>query len=74
MIPNLFKLKNENMIKLGVQHATTTDCANVRYICECVSSRSAYLVSAGIATLINKMNERSVTVRPLALFIEFVSN
>lgn len=50
--------------KLGVKNATIRDCANVRYICECVSSRSAHLVSAGIATLINKMNVQSVTVRP----------
>lgn len=52
------------MEKLGLKNATTTDCANVRYICECVSSRSAHLVSAGVATLINKMNVRSVTVGP----------
>jgi hexokinase len=48
--------------KLGITNATTTDCANVRYICECVSKRSAHLVSAGIATLINKMGESTVTV------------
>lgn len=48
--------------KLGLKNATTKDCANVRYICECVSRRSAHLVSAGIVTLLNKMNEQSVTV------------
>lgn len=48
--------------ELGVFNVTYKDCANVRYICECVSRRSAHLASAGIATLINKMNERSVTV------------
>lgn len=48
--------------ELGLGHATDQDCANVRYICECVSSRAAHLVSAGIAALINRMEEPSVTV------------
>lgn len=50
------------MEELGLDHATDQDCMNVRYICECVSRRAAHLVSAGIATLINKMDEKSVTV------------
>ncbi|XP_017012946.2 hexokinase type 2 [Drosophila takahashii] len=48
--------------ELGLTNATDSDCANVRYICECVSKRAAHLVSAGIATLINKMDEPTVTV------------
>lgn len=48
--------------RLGIYNITYKDCANVRYICECVSRRSAHLASAGITTLINKMNEPSVTV------------
>lgn len=48
---------------LGLHHATRQDCINVRYICECVSRRAADLVSAGIAALINKIDEPSVTVR-----------
>lgn len=48
--------------ELGLNNATDDDCANVRYICECVSKRAAHLVSCGIATLINKMNEPQVTV------------
>lgn len=48
--------------ELGLDDATDEDCANVRYICECVSKRAAHLVSSGIATLINKMNEPHVTV------------
>lgn len=51
--------------KLGIYNINYTDCANVRYICECVSRRSAHLAAAGISTLINKMNERSVTVSSL---------
>ncbi|XP_046685104.1 hexokinase type 2 isoform X4 [Homalodisca vitripennis] len=48
--------------KLELDHATEQDCINVRYVCECVSRRAAYLVSAGTATLINKMRIPSVTV------------
>lgn len=60
--------------KLGLNNATFKDCANVRYICECVSKRSAHLVSAGIATLLNKMNDRSVTVSAYLLFKKKVEN
>uniref|UniRef100_A0A1B6EKF8 Phosphotransferase n=1 Tax=Cuerna arida TaxID=1464854 RepID=A0A1B6EKF8_9HEMI len=48
--------------KLELDHATEQDCINIRYVCECVSRRAAYLVSAGTATLINKMRFPSVTV------------
>nr|CAD7452535.1 unnamed protein product [Timema tahoe] len=48
--------------ELGLSHATDQDCVNVRYVCECVSRRAAHLVSAGVATLINKMGQLSVTV------------
>jgi hexokinase len=48
--------------ELGLSHATDQDCSNVRYICECVSRRAAHLVSAGAATLINKMGQDKVTV------------
>uniref|UniRef100_A0A034VXP5 Phosphotransferase n=1 Tax=Bactrocera dorsalis TaxID=27457 RepID=A0A034VXP5_BACDO len=48
--------------ELGLNDATDEDCANVRYVCECVSKRAAHLVSCGIATLINKMDEKQVTV------------
>lgn len=48
--------------ELGLSHATDQDCSNVRYVCECVSRRAAHLVSAGVATLINKMGQKNVTV------------
>lgn len=47
---------------LGLENVTDQDCVNVRYVCECVSRRAAHLVSSGIATLLNKMNEPKVTV------------
>ncbi|XP_014240900.1 hexokinase type 2 isoform X2 [Cimex lectularius] len=48
--------------KLHMFNVTDQDCANVRYVCECVSRRAAHLASASIATLINKMGLHSVTV------------
>ncbi|XP_050543267.1 hexokinase type 2 isoform X2 [Daktulosphaira vitifoliae] len=48
--------------EMGISDPSLVDCANVRYICECVSRRSAHLVSAGLAVLLNKMNEKSVTI------------
>lgn len=48
--------------EMGINDPSLVDCANVRYICECVSRRSAHLVSAGLAVLLNKMNEKSVTI------------
>lgn len=60
--PGSFIYCREVLDELGLSHATDQDCANVRYICELVSSRAAHLVSAGIAALINRMEEPSVTV------------
>lgn len=61
--PGTFMNCYDVLEEVGIAHATDEDCANVRFICECVSSRAAYLSSAGIAGLINKMNDPSVTVR-----------
>lgn len=60
--PGQYTACREILAELGIETATDQDCANVRFICERVSSRAAHLVSAGIAALINKMNEPSVTV------------
>lgn len=60
--PGTFMNCYDVLEEIGILNATDEDCANVRFICECVSSRAAYLSSAGIAGLINKMNDPSVTV------------
>uniref|UniRef100_T1I7J8 Phosphotransferase n=1 Tax=Rhodnius prolixus TaxID=13249 RepID=T1I7J8_RHOPR len=57
-----FKNCKNVLEKLGIHGVSDQDCANVRYICECVTRRAAHLASAGVATLINKMNVESVTV------------
>ncbi|XP_050731247.1 hexokinase type 2-like isoform X2 [Eriocheir sinensis] len=48
--------------ELGFNDATDADCANVRHACECVSRRAAHLAAAGVAVLLNRIGEESVTV------------
>lgn len=48
--------------QLGVDGATDSDLMNVRYAAQCVSRRSAELVAAGLAVLLDRMDDRDVTV------------
>lgn len=72
--PGTFMNCYDVLEEIGIAHATDEDCANVRFICECVSSRAAYLSSAGIAGLINKMNDPSVTVSWLRFPLDCTTN
>lgn len=56
--------KNTKMIfeELGLKHTSEEDCRIVQHVCCLVSTRAAYLASAGIATLLNKMNRPDVVV------------
>lgn len=47
---------------MGIGNPSNEDCVNVRYICECISRRSAYLVAAALATLILKMGDPDITI------------
>ncbi|KAJ8928392.1 hypothetical protein NQ314_019057 [Rhamnusium bicolor] len=59
----LFGGKGSDMLfERGLKHASEQDYINIRYICECISRRSAHLVSAGLATLLNKIGEKKVTI------------
>lgn len=60
--PGTYANCKEILEELHIKHATEQDFVNVRYVCECISKRAAHLVSCGIATLLNKMNEPHVTV------------
>ncbi|XP_065581339.1 hexokinase type 2-like isoform X2 [Artemia franciscana] len=48
--------------ELGLTDFTHEDCAKVRYVCQLVSRRAAFMAAAGVATLINKINEKHVVV------------
>ncbi|XP_018578067.1 hexokinase type 2 isoform X5 [Anoplophora glabripennis] len=60
--PGVFNNLREICEELGLKHASEQDYINIRYICECISRRSAHLVSAGLATLLNKIGEKKVTI------------
>lgn len=48
--------------KMGINDPSLVDCVNVQYICECVSTRSAHLVSVGLAVLLNKIDDPFVNI------------
>jgi hexokinase len=50
------------LIDLGIESPSDEDCVIVRYVCECISTRSAHLVSAALATLIMKVGDRDITI------------
>eukprot|EP00095_Tigriopus_kingsejongensis_P010460 maker-scaffold333_size203007-snap-gene-0.10 protein:Tk10460 transcript:maker-scaffold333_size203007-snap-gene-0.10-mRNA-1 annotation:"hexokinase" len=57
-----FKNIKEVMGELEIPSASELDLRMIRYICECVSTRAAKLAGAGVASLINKVARRRVTV------------
>ena len=38
------------------------DCSAVRYVCECISRRAGFMVSAGVTALLKKMDYKDVVV------------
>ena len=61
--PKTYNNCRDVLEEFGIMHASDQDCKVVRMCCEAVSKRAADLVSAGIASLINRMDEKSVTVK-----------
>lgn len=57
-----FKNTKQIFEELGLEHTTEEDCRIVQHVCGLVSTRAAYLASAGVATLLNKMNRPDVVV------------
>jgi len=47
---------------LEISDPSDTDCSAIRYICECVSRRAGFMVSAGITALLKKMDYKDVVV------------
>merc|ERR1712150_61834 len=52
----------EVLAELGVANVSNDDCSTLRYVCECVSRRAAFMVAAGCAALVKKMNEKDITI------------
>ena len=47
---------------LGMTEVSDEDCSALRYVCECVSRRAGFMVSAGITALLKKMDYKDVVV------------
>jgi len=61
--PGEYSATWEVLRELGLEKlATASDCRVIRYIAECIGIRAATLAAAGVASLLNKMNRRRVTV------------
>lgn len=58
--PGIFdKLREILEFKYGIKYVCDHDCNNVKYICEIISFRSAHLLAAGIAAVLNKIYDGS---------------
>ena len=57
-----FTLARKALEDLGMSNVTDEDCSAVRYVCECVSRRAGFMVSAGITALLKKMDYKDVVV------------
>lgn len=60
--PGTFTGIKKFLREIGEIDPSDGDCMNIRYVTECISRRSAYLVAAGLATILNKMNEKDVVI------------
>lgn len=52
----------KSLDEINLQHATVEDYENLKMICSRISARAAYLVSAAIATVLNKMKRPHTTI------------
>ena len=57
-----FTLCRQALADLGLDQVSDEDCSAVRYVCECVSRRAGFMVSAGITALLKKMDYKDVVV------------
>ena len=58
----VFTKCHEVLNDIGIDKPTKEDCSALRYVCECVSRRAGFMVSAGITALLKKMNYKDVVV------------
>lgn len=55
--PGDYRRCKEILHELGVRKASDGDCAIVRYVCECVTRRSAHLAASVVAAVLNRVRE-----------------
>jgi len=59
---NEYSKTREALLKMDLIDVTDEECENVKLICSRVSTRAAYLVSAAVATILNKIKRPHTTV------------
>ncbi|XP_052772020.1 hexokinase-2-like isoform X2 [Mya arenaria] len=59
---DFFRNVKQVLEEIGVTNYTSEDCKIVKYICTLVSARAAFLSSAGLATIINKLEKPEITI------------
>jgi len=57
-----FKYTRQVLDEMGYDDVSFEDCKAVNYICHLVGERAAYLASAGIAALLNRVAKEDITV------------
>lgn len=57
-----YKNTKASLDEINLQHATVEDYENIKMICTRISTRAAHLVSAAIATVLNKLKRPDTTV------------
>ena len=57
-----FTLARAALEDLGMESVEDEDCSALRYVCESVSRRAGFMVSAGITALLKKMDYKDVVV------------
>jgi len=58
----VFKLCRDALADIGIEKVSDEDCSAVRYVCECISRRAGFMVSAGVTALLKKMDYKDVVV------------
>jgi len=58
----VYVLCRSALAELGISNPSVEDCSALRYVCECVSRRAGFMVSAGITALLKKMDYHDVVV------------
>lgn len=60
--PGVYTKAQEVMDKFRIRHCKDRDLAALRYICSVVTDRAAMVVSAGVAALINRMQQSQISI------------
>jgi len=60
--PGVYVKAQEVMDKFKIRNCEERDLAMLRYICQTVTDRSAKLIAAGLAALINRMNYPQISI------------